>query len=59
MSLSVTINADMLWEASVQGHKLLPSCAWCVLSLPQIVRMMSDIISHIIYYIIYIISHIP
>lgn len=42
LSLSVTINADMSWEASVQGHKLLSSCD-VFLSLPQVVRTVSDI----------------
>ena len=42
LSLSVTINADMSWEASAQGHKLLSSCD-VFLSLPQDVRTVSDI----------------
>ena len=42
VSLSVTINPDMSWEASVQGHKLLPSCG-VFSSLPQVVRTVSDI----------------
>ena len=42
VSLSVTINADMSWEASVHGHKLLSSCG-VFSSLPQVVRTVSDI----------------
>ena len=38
----MTINTDMSWEASVQGHKLLSRCDMFS-SLPQVVRTVSDI----------------
>ena len=41
LSLSVTINTNMSWEASVQSHKLLSSCD-VFSSLPQVVQTVSD-----------------
>ena len=42
MPLSVTINGDMSWEATVLGTKLLPSSE-TFSSLPQVVRVVADI----------------